>query len=224
MTATKTYKFARCLARTFTTIWFDLKVYGKENVPEEGGVLFVANHLSFLDPMLVGSQMRRPMSFLARSGLFDNPLFGWWIRQCNAFPVRQGEGDIGAVRETIRRLQEGHMLNIFPEGGRSSDGELQPIQPGVALIIRKAGVPILPVAIEGSFQAWPNSRKLFRPHPVRVLIGKPMHLHDRRPREIVQIIDDTLRSMIADLRQRVALARDTGSRHHSHACAGGKGC
>ena len=117
------------------------------------------------------------------------------------------------------------MLNIFPEGGRSSDGELQPIQPGVALIIRKAAAPVLPVAIEGSFQAWPNSRKLFRPHPVRVLIGKPLTLHDRKPKEIVQVLDSTLRSMIGDLRQRVAHERDTGSRHHhTHPCAGGKGC
>jgi 1-acyl-sn-glycerol-3-phosphate acyltransferase len=199
----------RTLLRIFTTVWFDLKVYGKENVPQSGGVLLVANHQSFLDPPLIGVQLRRKASYLAKSGLFENPLFGWIIRNCNAFPVRQGEGDVGAVKETIRRLREGHMLTVFPEGGRSEDGELQPILNGAALVVRKAGVPIVPVVIEGSFKAWSKHRRIWQRHPVRVLFGKPAVVHHLKAKEITEFIDQQLHELLAELRARIAQEKST---------------
>jgi 1-acyl-sn-glycerol-3-phosphate acyltransferase len=199
----------RTLLRIFTTVWFDLKVYGKENVPQSGGVLLVANHQSFLDPPLIGVQLRRKASYLAKSGLFENPLFGWIIRNCNAFPVRQGEGDVGAVKETIRRLREGHMLTVFPEGGRSEDGELQPILNGAALVVRKAGVPIVPVVIEGSFKAWSKHRRIWQRHPVRVLFGKPAVVHQLKAKEITEFIDQQLHELLAELRARIAQEKST---------------
>lgn len=198
------YSFMRALLRIFTTVWFDLKVYGTENVPQTGGVLLVSNHQSFLDPPLIGVQLRRKASYLAKSGLFENPVFGWIIRNCNAFPVRQGEGDVGAVKETIRRLREGHMLTVFPEGGRSEDGELQPILNGAALVVRKAQVPIVPIAIEGSFKAWPKHRKIWQRSPVRVLIGKPAIVHDMKAKEITEFIDREIRELFTELRRRIA--------------------
>ena len=198
------YSFMRALLRIFTTVWFDLKVYGTENVPQTGGVLLVSNHQSFLDPPLIGVQLRRKASYLAKSGLFENPVFGWIIRNCNAFPVRQGEGDVGAVKETIRRLREGHMLTVFPEGGRSEDGELQPILNGAALVVRKAQVPIVPIAIEGSFKAWPKHRKICQRSPVRVLIGKPAIVHDMKAKEITEFIDREIRELFTELRRRIA--------------------
>jgi 1-acyl-sn-glycerol-3-phosphate acyltransferase len=198
------YSFMRALLRIFTTVWFDLKVYGTENVPQTGGVLLVSNHQSFLDPPLIGVQLRRKASYLAKSGLFENPVFGWIIRNCNAFPVRQGEGDVGAVKETIRRLREGHMLTVFPEGGRTEDGELQPILNGAALVVRKAQVPIVPIAIEGSFKAWPKHRKIWQRSPVRVLIGKPAVVHDMKAKEITEFIDREIRELFTELRRRIA--------------------
>jgi 1-acyl-sn-glycerol-3-phosphate acyltransferase len=198
------YSFMRALLRIFTTVWFDLKVYGTENVPQTGGVLLVSNHQSFLDPPLIGVQLRRKASYLAKSGLFENPVFGWIIRNCNAFPVRQGEGDVGAVKETIRRLREGHMLTVFPEGGRTEDGELQPILNGAALVVRKAQVPIVPIAIEGSFKAWPKHRKIWQRSPVRVLIGKPAVVHDMKAKEITEFIDQQIRELFTELRRRIA--------------------
>ncbi|MGB7156499.1 MAG: lysophospholipid acyltransferase family protein [Tepidisphaeraceae bacterium] len=198
------YKFFRALFRILSSAWFDLKVYGKENVPKTGGVLLLSNHQSFLDPVALGVQLERELIFLARSGLFTNPVFGWFIRKCNAFPVRQGEGDIGAVKETIRRLQEGHMLTVFPEGGRCEDGELQPIQSGASLVVRKAQVPIVPVVIEGSFKAWPKHRKIWQRCPVRVLFGKPVVVHDMKAKEITAFIDRQLHELMAELRERIA--------------------
>jgi 1-acyl-sn-glycerol-3-phosphate acyltransferase len=132
------WKSLQIIARLGTTLMFDLKTYGDENVPKDGGVLLVANHQSYLDPVLVAVHLSRPVSFLAKSELFENPHFGWFIRMLHAFPVRQGEGDIGAVKEIIRRLGEGHALNIYPEGSRTETGEIGRLEKGVALVIRRA--------------------------------------------------------------------------------------
>ncbi len=182
---------------------FDLKVYGRHNVPPSGGVLLLANHQSNLDPMLIGAQLTRPISYMAKSELFSgNGVFAWLIRSLNAFPVRQGRGDVGAIKESISRLQQGHMLTIFPEGSRSPDGELGPILPGVALVVRRAGVPIVPVVIDGSFHAWPKSRKLFRSHPVRLMFGPPVSVDGLKPAEITALIDRTFRAMLDELRRK----------------------
>jgi 1-acyl-sn-glycerol-3-phosphate acyltransferase len=200
--ATPTYSFFRSLCRIGTSVMLDLKVYGVEHIPSTGGVLILSNHHSFLDPPCIGVQIRRPVSYLAKSELFDVPVFGKVIPRLNAFPVRQGAGDVGAVRETIKRLKEGHVLTVFPEGSRSSHGELQPLQGGFTLIVRKAGVPIVPAVIDGTFQAWPMSRKFPRSRPVRVMFGPPMHVSDLKAAEIVQQVSSTWHSMLAELRKK----------------------
>jgi 1-acyl-sn-glycerol-3-phosphate acyltransferase len=196
------YQLARTICRIVSTEMFDLKVYGMRYVPRRGGVLIVSNHQSYLDPVVLACQLPRPVSFLAKSELFEVPGFGAVIRQLNAFPVRQGEGDVGAVRETIRRLQEGHALNMFPEGSRSNDGEIRPLESGIGLIVRRAGVPVVPAAIHGSFDAWPRGAAVFRSRPVRVQFGPVMDLKDLKAAEIVKRIDVTLRTMFEELRRR----------------------
>jgi len=185
-----------------TSLMFDLKTYGIENVPESGPALLAANHQSYLDPILVAVHLRRPVSYFAKSELFVNPFLGRLIRALGAFPVRQGEGDISAVRETIRRLGEGYLLNLYPEGTRTLDGEIQPIQRGFALILRRVEVPVIPVAIDGSFDAWPKGKKLFHPHPIRVMYGKPLQYRDLKGDQIVELLEKTLRSTLEELRQK----------------------
>jgi 1-acyl-sn-glycerol-3-phosphate acyltransferase len=178
---------------------FDLKAYGLENVPKTGGALMVANHASYLDPALVGVRIYRPLSFMAKSELFDIPVFGWIIRHCNAFPVQQGKGDRAAIEQTIKTLKSGHMLNLFPEGSRTADGQLQKIQKGVSLIAKRAGVPIVPAVLIGSFQAWPRGRAMFQTHPVRVLYGPPIDVSKMKAEEITQLIDRRFKELMADL-------------------------
>jgi 1-acyl-sn-glycerol-3-phosphate acyltransferase len=196
------WKSLQIVARFLTTMLFDLQVYGVENVPQTGGVLLVANHGSYLDPVLVAVRLRRPVSFLAKSELFENRWFGWLIRALHAFPVRQGQGDLAAVRETIRRLEEGYALNIYPEGTRTEDGQIAPLQRGVALVLRKTNVPIIPVAIDGSFEAWPSKNKIFRPGTIRVLYGKPMHFKDMDAHDILAKLHQALCDLLSELRRR----------------------
>jgi 1-acyl-sn-glycerol-3-phosphate acyltransferase len=198
--STLLWKIGKIICRIVMSRYFDLKVYGAHHVPATGGVLFASSHQSYLDPIAVAVKLKRPMSYLAKSELFENPLFSWLIRNLNAIPVRQGEGDVGAVKETIRRLQEGHMLSLFPEGTRTPNGEIHPLQSGIGLVIRRAEVPVVPVVIDGSFQAWPRHELLPHGHAIRVMYGPPLDLKGLKATAAVAKIESTLRQMLSDLR------------------------
>lgn len=189
------------IARIIMTFCFDLKVHGRQNVPKKGGVLMVSNHQSYLDPVLMGCYLRRPMSYLAKSDLFKNKYFRWLIVSLGAFPIKLGAGDVGAMREMIRRLKQGHLLSMFPEGSRTGDGELLPIEAGASLIIRRVDVPVVPCIIIGSFQAWPRSKKMFRPFPIDVMFGPPLQVNRLKAKEITKLIDQTFHRMFNELRQ-----------------------
>ena len=196
------------IVRPLALVLFDLKVYGRHHIPTHGGVLIVSNHQSLLDPILLPLRLDRPLNYIAKSELFENRFFAWFLRSIlNAFPVRQGRGDVRAVKETIQRLQEGHLMNIYPEGSRTEDGEIGPLQGGVALIIERAKVAIVPAVIVGAYEAWPIHRKLLRLSPVCIQFGPPMDLTGLKRDEILTAIDRTLRSMFATLRARVASQR-----------------
>lgn len=206
------WKLLRAVAQIATTLLFDLKVYGLEHIPRSGGAIIASNHQSYLDPVLIGVRLPRPLSYMAKSELFRNPFFARLICSLHAFPVRQGAGDVGAVKESIRRVQEGHLLNIFPEGTRTEDGKLQPILPGVALVVRRAGVPVVPAVIDGAFDAWPPQRRLPRPRrwPIIVEYGPPMDFSGLKGDAISARIDETFRRMLRDVadRRRELEARD----------------
>ncbi|HEX8913518.1 MAG TPA: lysophospholipid acyltransferase family protein, partial [Humisphaera sp.] len=185
---------------------FDLKVYGADRVPQQGGVLLVANHQSMLDPVLMGVAVPRALSYMAKSELFKNPLFGALIRKCGAFPVRQTGSAAGAIKETIDRLQEGRALTIYAEGSRTPTGQVMPFEKGTALVVRKAKVPVVPVAIHGSFEAFPTGTSAIKPHPIRLMFGEPVVLHDRKPEEITRTLEAKVREMFAELRAHDPLA------------------
>lgn len=156
---------------------FRLRATGTGNVPAAGPLLIAANHQSYLDPPSIGCSIRdRHLSFIARAGLFGFRPFGWVIGMLNSVPLAEEKGDAAAIRETIRRLQAGHAVLIFPEGSRTEDGEIAEFKRGVALLLKKAKCPVLPVAIRGAYEAWPRWQKLPTPWRgrVRVAYGKPI--------------------------------------------------
>lgn len=155
---------------------FRFRAWGLHHIPPKGPVLYLCNHQSYLDPIIVAvaSHSRHPHA-LARSTLFRNPGFAWLIRSLNAFPVEQGEADMAAMRRSIEVLKKGHALLVFPEGTRTPDGTTKPFAAGIMLLIRRAKPLVVPVAVEGAYHAWPRDRRLPRPTGrVAVEIGKPI--------------------------------------------------
>lgn len=142
------------------------EVGGREHVPPDGPLLVIANHLSWLDPPLVGTVLPRKVHFMAKHELFRKPLAAWVLRRLGAFPVRRGQPDRWALRHALDLLDRGAVVGLFPEGTRSR-GRLGPFEPGAALLAIKSGAPVLPVAIAGPYR--PGRR-------VRVRIGVPFRV------------------------------------------------
>jgi 1-acyl-sn-glycerol-3-phosphate acyltransferase len=167
------YRFVQYVCATLTTVILRWRATGQHNMPTSGGVLLVSNHLSFLDVFLLGIPLRRPLNYVARSTLFV-PGLGALIRSVGGFPIqREGMGASG-MKETLRRLRSGGIVTLFPEGTRSPDGQLGPLKPGIALLVSRAGVPIVPVGLAGPFEVWPRFRSFPVRHPVRIHYGPPI--------------------------------------------------
>ena len=152
------------------------RVWGPKRIPRSGPVLFVANHQSFLDPILVGlGSHSRQFYAMARVTLWRNQLLGWLIGTLNAIPIDQSKGDMTALRRCIEVLKQGQALLVFPEGSRTSDGALTPFAPGVLLLIKRTKPTVVPVAIRGAFAAWPRVRRIPRlSGHIDVMFGQPI--------------------------------------------------
>ncbi len=135
------------LVRIAMHIWFNLKIEGRENIPEGKACVYASNHRSYADPVPVTLAGRGRFSFMAKSELFKNKLFGGLIRYLGAFPVERGKGDTAAIEQAIANVQHGTNLLIFPEGTRSKDGKVGRGKTGVALVAAKAGADVVPVGI-----------------------------------------------------------------------------
>jgi len=168
------YRFCRFLCKGFCATYLKTRCCGIGNVPATGGVLLVSNHQSFVDPVLTTMALYREGNYMARDSLFSNPWFGRLIEYLNAFPVRRGTADLAAIKESMRRLRQGRVVLLFPEGTRTPDGRIQPLLPGMFAIAKKTGVPIVPVLVDGMFQAWPRHQLLPSPGNVVVEYGRPI--------------------------------------------------
>ncbi len=160
---------------------FRLRVHHAARMPRSGPVLIVVNHQSHLDPPLVGLCVRsRPVRFLARASLFRNRAFAPLIRALGAFPLRDGEGDLGAVRAALACLDAGQPVVVFPEGSRTHDGRVSEFKRGVVLLLKRVQCPVVAVGIEGAYDAWPRRRRLPKLWGSRVVVvvGPPIHAQD----------------------------------------------
>lgn len=188
----------------FASIFYRHRVYGKENIPEGGG-LITPNHCSFLDPPLVGISCPYTIHFLARDTLFHFAPFAWLIRQLNTHPVRMGKGNINTLKKAVELVQSGKKVVIFPEGKRSADGTLHIGQLGVGMLVQRARCRIIPVYIHGTFDAWNSHRKFPKfLGKTACVFGKPIEFiesgaEDKKEAQM-KIVDDIM-TKIAALRE-----------------------
>ena len=168
------YDAIRVALRLSGTTVYRLRVAGRENWPATGGGLICANHQSFFDPPLVGLTCHRRMNYLARESLFTVPVLGGLIKFLDAIAIdREGSG-LAGLKETLKRLKAGELVLIFPEGTRTRDGEVSALKPGFCALARRARAPLIPVGIDGAYQAWPRTSPLPRLGRVAVVIGQPI--------------------------------------------------
>jgi 1-acyl-sn-glycerol-3-phosphate acyltransferase len=191
------------LSRILARVLFAFRIVHRERLIEQGGVLLAMNHQSFLDPPLAGIACRKAIHYLARKSLLEWPVLGPIFPKINVVPVDQDKADMSALKTVIRLLQAGERTIIFPEGGRTADGRLQPAQPGIGLVVAKTLVPVIPMRVFGAYEAFPRGAKGVRRHPITLVVGEPIQFTAEevvgRGREVYQRIADRVMSAIAAL-------------------------
>jgi len=148
------YRFGHFIFAIFYRIFYRRRVYGRENFPKQGPLIICANHISWQDPLAIGSALppHFKIKFMAKDELFRNPIAAYVLRKIGAFPVNRQTADYGAVRRAFQILNEGGVLGLFPEGTRGIAGQLQKAQKGAALLAGRTGAPLLPVLITGPYR------------------------------------------------------------------------
>jgi len=166
------YSLFRNTFKVILKLFFGLKAYGVKNVPKKGGVIIASNHVSYVDPMILGSAVPRRLDFMARASLFKNFFVRAWMKAVSTFPVKRGSADLKAVREAVRRLHKGKALGMFPEGTRSLDGNIQQARLGLAIIAKLSGVKVVPAYIKGSRNILPRGSKRLKRAKTSVYFGE----------------------------------------------------
>ncbi|MBC8106801.1 MAG: 1-acyl-sn-glycerol-3-phosphate acyltransferase [Anaerolineae bacterium] len=200
------FRFCHSTAWLLLTVFYRLRAFHRERVPETGGLIVVSNHQSHLDPPIVGVTLRRRHIVpIAKQGLFRNRVLGWLITNLNSISINEKEGDAVAIRKAIKELAKGRCVLIFPEGSRTPDGNLQPFKRGAWVLVSRAKCSVLPVAIEGAFDAWPRSQRFPSLWRQRVMVsyGEPIsfdRLEAMGPDASLKLIAETIDELRSKLR------------------------
>lgn len=167
------YQVAKVICRTVLLVVRRWKVIGDSRLPPGQGLILIANHASYWDPVVIGCAIDRNIFFMAKAELFKIPVLSFIIKRLGAFPVHRTGADRASIKQALELLEGGNVVGIFPEGTRSKTGEFLNPHLGAAMLALKGGVPLLPVAVSGTKGFWGQ---------VKVVIGKPMHFtaHNRR--------------------------------------------
>ncbi len=170
------YFFAYLLGVTVFNIFFPTKISGLNNIPKKGGFIIASNHISYIDPPLVGypcSLRGRKLNYVAKDTLFKNNFFNFFLYRLGAIPIKRDSADKSAIKEILRRLQKGEGVLIFPQGTRLSTMDENIVEAGIGLIATKAGVPVIPAFIKGSDKVFPPGKKYICPSRITITLGKP---------------------------------------------------
>ncbi len=197
---TLSYLAAKALSYPLMRVYFRAAVRGRDNIPRKGGYLLAANHFSFADPLLLGSMLPRRLWFVMAEDQFEKPFLKSFSRLMDVIPVQAGAAfRLGPIRKCLTVLKKGHVVAIFPEGRRSSTGTLLPPMPGIGVLASRARVPILPVAIVGTREAYPPGVRFPKPGKVTLLVGEPLATHQGlSPEALTRRAMDAIAALLID--------------------------
>lgn len=185
------YRTVRLASRLMAVFVFDLRCFGRENTEVEGGAMILSTHQSHFDPVLIGVTFNERLNYLARRTLFKNRLFGTVISLLDAIELDRDRSGLAGLKETIRRLKQGHKVLIFPEGTRTNDGKIAPLKPGFLAVARRSAVPLIPVAITGAYEALPRGSSRPLRYPLRVSVGPAINVE-----EFSELDDDAMLELV----------------------------
>lgn len=168
------YALAHALLRVFFRLFCRWEVSGRGSVPPSGGAIIAPNHESYLDPMLVGTSLPRPVHYLARRDLFSPGPWGWILRRVRAVPIERSAPTPASIRAVLDLLRSGAALVIFPEGTRGDGVSLGAGKAGLGMLVLRAGVPVVPLYIEGSGRVLPRGAAFPRRGKIRLVYGAPL--------------------------------------------------
>ena len=198
------YSIIKILTSIIFPAFFWCRIYGKKNLIP-GPAIIASNHQSYLDPPALANASPEKVVFLARRSLAKGPILKWLYRNMNTILLSPEEPELSVFKRVLQRLGQGEKVVIFPEGTRSPDGQLQPGRTGLGFLVTKAGVPVVPTYIYGTFRAYPPGRGLVLPTKVMVAFGEPISFSDemdgKSKKEHYSHITETVMSEIARLRQ-----------------------
>lgn len=182
---------------------FRTRVIGRRPHLPRGGVLLCPNHQSYLDPAFIQLVTPRRVTFVMTNAFYASRYARWFFRLVGALPLGSGRLALTTTRRAAALLRLGGALVVFPEGKLSTDGMLSPAQRGIAILARRGRVPVVPMAIEGSRNAWPRGAKWLRCADVRVAFGDALRCESVGGRVADQRFADEVLASIADLKRRL---------------------
>ena len=172
-------------------IFYRTRYYGLNNLPESGSAILISNHQSHYDPPLLAVGLRRRLNFLARKSLFKFKPFAWSIDMLDAIQLETNGIGFAGIKESIKRLKNGEIILVFPEGARTWDGNIAPFLQGSLVLAQRTKSAILPAAVCGAYEAFPRTKKYPRPWgKIRIVYG-PLIPYE----EIKDLTEEALRHM-----------------------------
>ena len=186
---TSTYRLTQWFVRITSWLLFRMRSTGQAEIPTQGGALLCANHQSFFDPVLIGSFCPRSMNYVARETLFEVPVLRGLMHWYNAIPIQRDGIGIGGIKETLKRLKKQEMVLIFPEGTRTTNGDVGKIKSGFCALARRGKVPIVPVGLDGAYHAWPKDQKYPWFARMAVCYGNPISVETIASLDDDQLVD-----------------------------------
>lgn len=203
------YRFIRSILTIVIHLFWSVKIGGEDISNYQGSFILASNHVSYLDPIILGIVIKRPINFITKKEIYDNPFFNFILKKVGAIPVDQKNINPVSIKKSLTLLKKNHILGIFPEGTRSIDGTLLELNVGIIKIALQANVPIVPVGLNGTFEIYPPKARIplfFKRKRIYVNFGKPYNFDTNR-RKDPAYIDESLSKIANEIKRLTKLSK-----------------